>query len=61
LNPSDVGVGAYNFTSYSVKPINLYDFMETNEKMISSMLKEQLNHFRFKKVIEEEAKNPLEW
>jgi hypothetical protein len=35
--------------------------MKTNEEMTSSMVKEQLNHFRFKKVIEEEAKNPLKW
>jgi hypothetical protein len=61
LNPSDVGVGAYSFTSCIVKPISFYDLIKTNEKMTSSMVKEQLNHFKFKKVIEEEAKNPLEW
>jgi hypothetical protein len=61
LNPNDVGVGAYIFTSCVVKPISFYDLMKTNEEMRSSAVKEQLNHFRFKKVIEEEAKNPLEW
>jgi hypothetical protein len=35
--------------------------METNEKMASSMVKEHLNHFKFKKVMKEEVKNPLEW
>jgi len=29
--------------------------------MTSLMVKEQLNHFRFKKVTKEKAKNPLEW
>jgi hypothetical protein len=57
LNPSDVGVGAYSFTSHSVKPISLYDFMETNKKMKSTVVEEQLNHFKIKKIIEEEAKN----
>jgi hypothetical protein len=35
--------------------------METNEEMASSMVEEQFNDFRVKKVIEEEAKNPLGW
>jgi hypothetical protein len=34
--------------------------MKTNEEMASLMVKEQLNHFMFKKVINE-AKNLLEW
>jgi hypothetical protein len=37
----------------------LYDFMEPNEELTSSVVKDQLNHFRFKKIVEEEAKNPL--
>jgi len=57
LNPSDVGVGAYSFTSHSVKPISLYDLREINKEMTSSVVEEQLNHFKIKKIIEEEAKN----
>jgi hypothetical protein len=35
--------------------------METNEEMASLMVEEQFNHFKVKKIIEEEAKNPLGW
>jgi hypothetical protein len=35
--------------------------METNEEMATSIVKEQLNNFRIKKVIDEECKNPLAW
>jgi len=61
LNPSDVGVGAFGFTSYIAKPTSIYDLMKTNEEMASSMMKEQLNHFMLKKVTKEEVKIPLEW
>jgi len=60
LNPSDVGVGVSSFTSYSAQPTSLHNLMETNEEITSSVVKELLNHFRFKKVTKEEAKNPLE-
>ncbi len=59
LNPSDVGVGAFGFTSYIAKPTSIYDLMKTHEKM-ASLVKEQLNHFMLKKVTKE-VKNPLEW
>ncbi len=61
LNPSDVGVGAFGFTSYIAKPTSIYDLMKTNEKMALSLVKEQLNHFMLKKATKEEVKNPLEW
>jgi hypothetical protein len=35
--------------------------METSEEMVSSIVKEQLNHLWVKKVIEEDCKNPLAW
>jgi len=61
LNPSYVGVGAFSFTSCDVDPKSLYDLMEINEEMTSSLVKNLLNHFKFKKVIDEEAKNSLKW
>jgi hypothetical protein len=33
--------------------------MEINEEMTSSLVKKLLNHYKFKKIIEEEAKNSL--
>jgi hypothetical protein len=38
---------------------SLYDLMEMNEEMVLSMVKEQLNHYRIKKVSDEECKNLL--
>jgi hypothetical protein len=40
---------------------SLYDLMETDEEMVLSMVKEQLNHYRIKKVSDEECKNLLAW
>jgi len=57
LNPNYAGVGTSSFTSCNVDPESFYDFMEINEKITSSLVKKLLNHFKFKKVIEEEAKN----
>jgi hypothetical protein len=57
LNPNYAGVGTSSFTSCNVDPKSLYDLMEINEEMASSLVKKLLNHFKFKKVIEEEAKN----
>jgi hypothetical protein len=51
-----VGIGVSSSTSYSVEPTSLYDLMEINEKMTSSLVKKQLNHFKVKKVIEEKQK-----
>jgi hypothetical protein len=39
LNPSDVGVRASSSTTCTPKPTSLYDFMETNEEMALSMVK----------------------
>jgi hypothetical protein len=60
-NSSDVSVGAPNFASQSIEPTSLYDLIEINEKMTSSVVKEQLNHFKIKKAIEEQCKDPLAW
>jgi hypothetical protein len=35
--------------------------METDEDMVLSMVKKQLNLFRINKVIKEECKDPLAW
>lgn len=40
---------------------SLYDLMGTNEKMVSSMVKQQLNHYRIRKVSDEECKSLLAW
>jgi hypothetical protein len=40
LNPNDVGVGASSSITCSPKPTSLYELMETNEEMASSMVKE---------------------
>jgi hypothetical protein len=61
LNPSDVSFRAPSFASQSIEPTSFYDFIETNEEMTLSMVKEQLNHFRIKIVTEEDCKDPLAW
>jgi hypothetical protein len=35
--------------------------MDTNDEMASLVVKKQLNHFKVKKVMKEEAKHPLTW
>jgi len=40
---------------------SLYDLMEIDEKMALSMVKEQLNHYRIRKVSDEECKSLLAW
>jgi hypothetical protein len=60
LNSNDVSVEAPSFASQSIEPTSLYDLIETNEEMTLSMGKEQLNHFRMKKITEE-CKDPLAW
>ncbi len=61
LNPSDVSVGAPSFASQSIEPTSVYDFIKIDEDMTLSIVKEQLNHFRIKKVMKEECKDPLAW
>ncbi len=54
LNPSHVGVGAPSFASQSIQPTSFYDLIEIDEEMaLSVVVKEQLNHFKIKKVMEE--------
>jgi hypothetical protein len=60
LNLNDVSAGIPSCsTSHNIESTTLYDFMETSEEMASLIVKEQLNHFWVKKVIEEKCKNPL--
>jgi len=61
LNPCDASVGAYNCASHNTKSTSLYDFIESNEEMATSVVKEQLNHFWIKKVTNGECKDPLAW
>ncbi len=61
LNPTNVSERVPNFALESFQSTSLYDFMETDEDMTLSLVKEQLSHFRIKKVIEEECKDPLAW
>jgi hypothetical protein len=43
-----LGVRVFNFIDHKTKTTSLYDDMEINDEMGSSMVKEQLNHFRVK-------------
>ncbi len=47
--------------SKTLKITSLHDLMETKEKMASLIVKEQLNHFQVKTMMEEKCKNPLAW
>jgi hypothetical protein len=38
---------------------SLYDLMEIDEKMVLSMVKEQLNHYKIRKVNDGKCKNSL--
>jgi hypothetical protein len=40
---------------------SLYDLMETIEKMVLLMVKEQLNHYIIRKVNDGKCKNLLAW
>ncbi len=40
---------------------SLYDVMDMDEDMALLVVKEQLTHFKIKKVIKEECKDPLAW
>jgi len=62
LNPNDASVGTPScFTSQNIESTSLYDLIETNKEMASSVVKEQLNYFQVKKLREDECKNPLAW
>ncbi len=61
FKPKWFGVRTLSSTSQNTKIRNPYEHMETNEEMASSMVEEQFNHFRVKKVTFEEAKSPLGW
>ncbi len=39
------GLNVRVLASQSIEPTSLYDLIEIDEKMASSMVKEQLNHF----------------
>jgi hypothetical protein len=49
----------YEMNNFGVK--SLYDLMEIDEKMVLSVVKEQMNHYRIRKVSDEECKSPLAW
>jgi hypothetical protein len=60
LNLSDASEKALNnfaFLSFQFK--SLYDLMESDGDMALLVVKEQLTHFRIKKLIEKECKYPL--
>jgi hypothetical protein len=61
LNPTNVSEKVPNFALESSQSKSLYDLMEIDEDMALSVVKEQSTHFRIKKVIEEECKDPLAW
>ncbi len=61
LNPTNVSERVSNFALESSQFTSLYDLMEIDEDMALSMVKEQLTHFRIKKVIEQESKDSLSW
>ncbi len=61
LNPCDANVGALNCASHNTKSTSLYDFIESNEEMVTSVMKEQLNNLWIKKVTNGECKDPLAW
>ncbi len=48
-----------NFTSQSSQSTSLYNLMEIDGDMALSLVKEQLIHFRIKKVIEEHCKDSI--
>jgi len=40
LNPCDANVGALNYASHNIQSTSLYDFIESNEEMATSLMKE---------------------
>jgi hypothetical protein len=61
LNPCDASVGILNSTSHNIENTSLYDLMKINKEMATLIVKEQLNYFQIKKVIDGERKDPLVW
>jgi len=49
----------YEMNNFRVR--SLYDLMEIDEKMVLSMVKKQLNHYKIGKVTDEECKSMLAW
>jgi len=49
----------YEMNNFGVR--SLYDLMEIDEKMVLSMVKKQLNHYKIGKVSDEECKSMLAW
>jgi hypothetical protein len=57
LNPNDTCEKTpSSFTSQNSQTISLYDCMDTDEDMPLLVVKEQLTHFKVKKVIDDECK-----
>lgn len=62
MNPSDANDQAPNFLPQRSNTTNIYDMLQEIKKEITlSMVEEQLNHFKIKKMIEEECKDSLTW
>jgi len=59
LNLTNVSERVLYFASESSQSTSLYDLMEIDENMTLSVVKEQLTHFKIKKVIEEECKGSI--
>ncbi len=58
-NASEKNVGGS--TSQNSQCYYLYDVMDMDEDMALLVMKEQLTHFKIKKVTKEECKDPLAW
>jgi hypothetical protein len=61
LNPTNVSERVPNFASESFQFTSFYDIMEIDEDMALLVVKGQFTHFKIKKGIEEECKDPLAW
>ncbi len=61
LNPINLSERVLNFALKSSQSTSFYDLIEIDEDMALSMVKEQFTHFKIKKGIEEECKDPLAW
>jgi len=61
LNPTNVNEKNPNFALESSQSTSFYDLMEIDEDMALLVVKEQFTHFKIKKGIEKECKDPLAW
>ncbi len=61
LNPINVSERVPNFASESSQSTSFYDLREIDEGMALLVVEEQFTHFKIKKGIEEECKDPLAW